>query len=112
MGNTATTPAPPVMAPPPIRDGVFNEEEWHIFEFHIPTVISGGTGLVVAGLALCCCSRMYKRWLLRAHRQNEERMANYLQVRRNARALALAEEGDGDSSAPPETRRTSGGLRY
>ena len=82
------------------RDAVsqVNQEEWHVLEFHLPTMISGGAGLVALGILACCLNRAYKRWLMRAHRQNQKeqaRLARRMAVNRPAlNNLANAPPGD------------------
>ena len=69
--DTTTTTQSPVMNN---QDAVsqVTQEEWHVFEFHVPTMISGGAGIVALGIFACCLNRAYKRWLMRVYRRNQK----------------------------------------
>lgn len=100
MGNGPSTDKPTTTEAPEVHVETVasNEQEWHVFEFHIPTAISGGAGLLGLGIAAYCLNKCYKKWLLKAHEGNQRRMESYR--RRDARARMLAQLEDGN--APPD----------
>ena len=88
MGSTVTTPKPP----PPVTENpmdtkdsaVYTDtEEWHILEFHLPTILTGGAGIIGLGIAACAANYAYKRWLDRTNKDRDRRQA------RLARMMAI-----------------------
>ena len=100
MGNGYTTDKPPVTEAPEVNveNIAKNEQEWHVLEFHIPTAISGGAGLLGLGIAAYCLNKCYKKWLLKAHEGTQRRMAELRRRDNRARMLAQLENGN----APPD----------
>ena len=96
------TPAPEVEIN---RDTNIDNSEWHILEFHMPTMIAGGAALLAVGLCFCCGTKLLRYLQLYAHRQEAARRALFDRVQLRARTLAMIESGkdDEDPSSPKTT---------
>ena len=110
MGNDVTTMRPPPMeVENNIQDTAVNQEEWHVFELHLPTVISGGLGLVGLGIAACGANYCYRKWVARTHKQNEREIGMVNRRAQKLLELANIEEGNGGANAPLEG---AGGYKH